>query len=110
DGSGFVLVHVKNSIQLSNLQKILDALVQAKQLQIPAAIGDRGEPRHQLADPRAVDIRYVAQVEQNLFLTFADQIAHHVAKSARSLAEGDPSRNIHYAYVAHLPGTQLYTH
>ena len=75
-----------------------------------AAVGYGRESRNQLADSRAVDIGHLAEVEQNLLLALADHVAQRVAQGARSLAQRDPPRYVHYAYVAHLPSIQLYAH
>src|SRR5215813_5808816 len=79
NGSSFVFVDIEHGVQLCNLQQILHALVQAEQLQLPAAIGHGREARHQLADPRAVNVGDLAQVEQDLLLVFADHITQGVS-------------------------------
>ena len=63
---------------------------------------------NQLADTRTVDIRYLAQVQQNLLVSFKCQIPHGLAYDTRSFAEKNPAGNIDYRYIAHLAISQLH--
>ena len=68
------------------------------------------KPGNQLADPRAVDVVDLAEVQQNLLLVLADHVAQSVAQGARSFAQRDPTRHVDYADIPHLPSVQLYAH
>src|SRR5262249_13232488 len=83
---------------------------QIEQLQLAAAVGDRGEPRDQLADSRAIDIVHLAQIQEDLLLVLVDHVAQGVAQRARSFAQRDPSRHVDDADISHLPRVQLYAH
>src|SRR6185503_4044075 len=62
DRAGFVIMHVKNSVQFGDLQKVFNSLRQPQELQLAAVVGYRGETGNQLADSRAVNIRNLAKV------------------------------------------------
>src|SRR5208283_2512158 len=97
-------------VKLRNLQQVLHSLGEVEQLQLAAPVGHRGEGRHQLPDSRAVDVRYLSQVEQDLLLALTHHFAQAVAQCAGTLTQGDPPRHIHHAHVADLPNIQLYAH
>src|SRR5690349_16378521 len=91
DRGCFVFVNVEDGVELGDLQQILDALSEIEELQLSAAVGHGGETRHQLADPRAVDIRHIAQVQQDLLIVFGDQVAQRIAHGAGALTQGNAS-------------------
>src|ERR1017187_6343663 len=110
DGAGFVFVNVEDGIQLGDLQQVLHPLVQVEQLQLPAAVGHGGKARYQLADPRAVDIGNVPEVEQDLFLVLPHHVSQGFAKRTGPFAESDSTGHVHHGDVAHLPSSQLNAH
>jgi len=109
-GGGFVFEYLEHRVEFGDLQQILDTLAQAKQFKLAAMIGYGGEAGNHFADSRAVDIRNVAQVYQQLLLAFGSQIADRIPKSACALAEGDTACGIDYSYVAYLAGRQFNAH
>src|ERR1017187_5074798 len=68
DRAGFVFVNVEDGIEFGDLEQVLHPLVEVEQLHLTAVIGHRGEARDQLTDPRTVDVRDIAQVEQDFLL------------------------------------------
>src|SRR5258708_22692518 len=100
-GGGFVFESFEHRVEFGDLQQILDTLAQAKQFKLAAMIRYGGEAGNHFADSRAVDIRNVAQVYQQLLLAFGSQIADRIPKSACALAEGDTAGGIDYSYVAY---------
>jgi len=76
DGAGFVFVNIEDGVEFGDLQQVLHPFVEVEQLQLTAVVGYRGEARDQLTDPRAVDIRDIAQVKQDFLLALAYHFAH----------------------------------
>src|SRR5205085_10475855 len=109
-GVSLVFVNVEDGIKLGDLQQILDAMSQIQQLQMPAAIGNSGIGRHELSDSRAVDIRYVFQVQEYVLVAILYQITKGVAQGARTFAQRDPPRHVDDGDIPYLPSSQLYTH
>src|SRR5258708_29146524 len=109
-GGGFVFEYLDHRVEFGDLQQILDTLAQAKQFKLAAVIGYSCEAGNHFADSRAVDIRAVAQVYQQLPLAFGSQIADRIPKSACALAECDTACGIDYGYVAYLAGRQFNAH
>src|SRR5215467_12581211 len=64
--------NIKYRVELRNLQKIADLLRQVQQFQIAALVLHRGEPAHQLANPRTVDVIDIAKVQENFRLLIAE--------------------------------------
>src|SRR4029077_12496763 len=103
DGRGFVVLDVKDGIELGDLQQIVHFLGQLQQLQLSAFAADRGESADQFADAGAVNVGHVAQIEQDLFLAFADQVADGVAQYHAAFSQSDAAAHIHNSHAVHLP-------
>ena len=110
DRGGFVFVNVEDGIEFRDLEQIPDSLGEVEELQLAAAIRHRGEPGHEFADPRAIDVGHIREVEQDLLVVFGDHVAQGIAHRAGALTQRDASSNIHHRYVANLPSIQLYAH
>src|SRR5262249_7004294 len=69
-----------------------------------------GEGADQFADPGAVDVIDVAQVEQNLLVSFGQQVADGVAQNHAAFAEGDAAAEVDDGHSIHLTSTGLHGH
>ena len=94
DGAGFVVVDVEDGVELGQLQHVLHLLGQAQQLQGGALILGGGVGAYQFAQPRAIDVVHVAQIEQDVLLSLADQVANGLAQLHTALAQGDPPAEV----------------
>src|ERR1700756_1604677 len=97
-----IILHVKHGVEFRDLQQVMDFLSQLEQLEFAALVFNRGVGADQLADPRAVNIIHVAQVQQNLFMALAEQVLPRVAKNYAAFAEGYTSAAIDDADSIHL--------
>ena len=94
NGGRFVVLHVKNGIQLRDLQQIVNLFGEVQQFQFAALVTDGGEGADQLADAGAVDIANIPQVQQNLLLSFAEQVFDGIAQNNAAFAESDSSTQV----------------
>src|ERR1022692_4271253 len=69
----FVFLDIEDGVKLGDLQQVVNFLSEVEELEFAALVLGRGESADQLADTRAVDIVYVAEVEQDFFLPFGKQ-------------------------------------
>src|SRR5207302_1232213 len=79
-GCCFVVLDIEDGVQLGDLEQVVDFLGQLEQLELAALIADAGEGAHQFSDTGAVNISYVAQVEQYPVASFAHQILDRLAQ------------------------------
>src|SRR5271169_1077930 len=94
DGFGLVVMHVKNRIELGNLQQVMNLLGEVKKFQLPTLIGHRRKRAHQLADPRTVDIGDVGKIHQYVLGAAAQLVANHLAQLDATLPQRNPSAHI----------------
>src|SRR6478609_9260660 len=99
----FVVLDIEDRIELGDLQQVVDFLGQVEQLQLAAFAPHGGKRAHQFADPGAVDISNVAQVEQDFFVPFADQVANGVTQYHAAFTQCDAAAHIHNSDALHLP-------
>src|SRR6476661_10527859 len=92
------------------MQKVLDSFGQIQQLQLTTLIRDAGKAGNHFADTRAVDIRHVSQIQQQLPISICGEVTNGVTKRTRSLSQRDPSRGVDYGHIPNLASCQLYTH
>src|SRR5262249_36946033 len=85
-------------------------LGQVQQLELPALVADGGECTDELTDSRTVDVGDVAQVQQYLFLPFAEQIFDCLSQDYAAFAQGDAAAHIHDGNAVHLPVASLHCH
>src|SRR6266568_3169702 len=90
-----VVFHVENGVQLGDLQQVVDLLGQIQQLQFPALVAHGSVCADQFADPRAVDVIHVAEVQQNFLLALAEQVFDIVAQHDAAFAERNAATAIH---------------
>src|ERR1019366_8194129 len=81
-----------------------------QQLQLAALVADRGEGANQLANARAVDVADIAQVEQNLLLSLAQQVLDSVAQHHTAFAQSDSPAQVDNGDAIYLPGACFHAH
>src|SRR5690349_15386326 len=89
-----VVLDVEHGVELRDLQQVMDLFGEVQQFEFAAAIADGGVSADQLADPGAVNVSYVAEVEQNMFTAFAEQVSNQVAQHDAALAQGNTAAQI----------------
>src|SRR6266496_1921287 len=110
DGSGFVVFYVEDGIELGDLEQVIDLLGEIQQLEFAALILGGSEGADQFADAGAIDVINFGQVQHDLLVALAKQVAHRVAKDDAAFAEGDAAAAIHNGNAIHLPTTNLHGH
>src|SRR6266566_2736979 len=95
-----VCKHIEDSVQLGDLKKIADFLRQMQQLQVPALILHRREPANQFADPRAVDVVDVGEIQENFFSLIIQQPANRLSQQRATVSEDDPAAQVHDSNLA----------
>ena len=91
---------VKYGVELRDLKKIFDFLGQVQQLQVSALILHRREPANQFADPRAVDVVDVGEIQKNFFSLIIQQPANRLAQQRATVSEDDPAAQVHDSNLA----------
>src|SRR6185437_6680599 len=87
DGLGFVVLHVENRIQLSDLQQIMHLAREVQKLQIPARFADLGEAADQFAQARTVNVGDLAKVQEDAALILCQEPADGVAQGGAAIAQ-----------------------
>src|SRR5437879_6332979 len=93
-GQCFVVLNIEDGVELRDLQKVVDLLGQVQQLELAALFLGSGEGTDKFADTRAVDIVYVAQVQQDSFLPLGKQVVHGVTHSYAAFAESNSALKV----------------
>src|SRR5581483_625782 len=109
-GRGFVVLDVKDGIELCDLQQVVNFLRQVQKLEFPALIAHGGERADQLAYPGAVNVVHVAEVEKNALITLAKDVANRVTQDHATLAEGNAAAEIHNGDAIDLTRAALHGH
>src|SRR5579872_834485 len=110
DRRGFVVLHIEHGIQLRDLKQIVHLLSEVQQLQFAALVLGRGERADQFANARAVDVIHIGQIQDNLLVAFAEQVAHCIAKNDAAFAQRDAPAAVYNCDSIHLPTTNLHAH
>jgi hypothetical protein len=95
DGSSFVRIHIEDSEQLRDLQKIADLFRQMQQFQVSIPVFYGGEAADELADSRAVDVVHVCKIEQNLRALVVQQAADCFSQQSAPVSQGDTAAQVH---------------
>jgi hypothetical protein len=107
---GLVVPYVEDGVQLRILQQVVDRLGQVQQLQLTALVADRSKGPEQGADARTVNVVDVAQVQQDLFLSLAEQVFDSVAQHRDVFALFDTSTQVNDGDAIYLPGACFHAH
>src|SRR5215469_14528317 len=75
-----------------------------------ALIADGGETAHQLANAGAVNVTDGSEVQQNVFVTLARQIADYIAQNAGSFAQPKLADDVHDDDTIHQSRAGLEIH
>src|SRR5574340_918951 len=95
EGGSFVRMYVENGIELGDLQQVVDFLGEVQELELAAAILDGGVSADEFADPRAVNVIHVGQIQQNVQAPFLEQRVERLAQERAAVAERDAPAHIH---------------
>src|SRR5208282_2322379 len=88
----------------------MNLLGELQQLERGALVLARGEGAHQLAQPGAIDIVHISQVQQDALLSLADQVANGIANLYTALAESDPPAEVQNGYAVQFTGSNSKCH
>src|SRR5438270_6824817 len=102
DRGGFVVLYVKNGVQLGDLQQVVDFLCQIEQLEFATLILHGRIGADELADSRAVNVIDVAKIHQNFLLPFREQVLHHIAQDDAAFAQRNSAVAIHNGDAVNL--------
>src|SRR5271157_1314847 len=105
-----VVVDVEHGEQAGDLQQVAHVLVQVHQLEFAALVPQGGVVANQLADAGAVDVIDAGEVDENLVVSLAHELLHHVAEFAGTLAEAKLSGEVHNRNAFYDAGAGLNCH
>jgi len=107
---GLVVPYVELCVQLGTLQQVVDLLGQVQQLQLAALVANRSKNPQQNADARTVNVVDIAHVQQNFFLSLAEQVFDSVAQHRDVFALFDSSTQVNDGDAIYLPGACFHVH
>jgi len=110
DGGGFVVLHVKDGVELGDLEQIVHLLGEVEEFEFAALILGGGEGADQFADAGAVDVVDLGQVQDDFLIAFGKQFAHGVAQSDAAFAQGDASAAVNNRDAVDLPSAKFHAH
>src|SRR2546428_6234535 len=87
--------------QLRDDEQIVDALGQVQQLQGAALPADRRERAHDFANPGAVDVRHVPQIEEEVLASLVQQAVNLVFEQRIPIAERQFAYQIQNGHASH---------
>src|SRR5882724_13095167 len=90
----FVVLDIEDGIELGDLQQVVDLLGQVEQFEFAVFAPHCGKRAHQFPDAGAVNVGDVAQVKQDFFVSFADQVADGVSQYHAALTQSDAAAHI----------------
>jgi len=89
-----VIVNLKYRQKPGDCQNLLDLGAQIQEFQLPSPLGNCSEGTHQFTNPRAVDVIYLRQVEDDLPHTVVHEVFYRASNDHRSLAKDDLAADI----------------
>jgi len=95
----FVRMDVKDGEEPRNLDNIANMLRKIQELHFSACVTDCHIGGHQLADPGAIDIIDIGEIEKNVALPTRDHIAHHLPQHRSAFSQLDFAAEIDNADV-----------
>src|SRR3954447_8657698 len=109
-GQCFVVLHIKDGVELRDLQKVVNLLGQVQQFEFAALFLGGGIGTNKFAYTRAVDIVHVAQVQQDSFLPLGEQVVYGVTQRYAAFTESDSALKVDDRDVIRLTGAELDAH
>src|ERR1039457_5604458 len=110
DSVGFVFLHVEHRVQLGDLQQVVHLLGEMQQLEFATLALHGGKRADQFANARTVDIADVAQVQQDMLGTLAENVLDGVAQYHAAFAQSNSPAQVNDGYAIHLPGACFHAH
>src|SRR5580704_5273681 len=95
DRDFFVRLHVEHSKKPRDLQNVVNALGEMKELQFTLRVPHRSESAHQLADTGAVDVVHVVQAYNDFFLAVIYKFADGFPQQCATIAQSNLAAKIH---------------
>ena len=92
--SEFVVLDVKNGIELRDVENVVNFLGEVHKLELPAILLHRNKAAHQLSDPGTVDVAYFGKIEQDFLLILTDEPGHSVAQLRCLIPKNDAPTNV----------------
>src|SRR5215471_12530888 len=89
DGGRLIVFDIKDGVKLRDLKQVVDLFGQVQQFELAALVAHGGEGTDQLTDARAIDVIYLAQIQQDFFLSLAEQVLDDIAQNHAAFAQGD---------------------
>jgi|SRR5271157_1881946 len=93
--SSFVVLDLEDGVELGDLQQVVNVLAEVHQLEMPALVAQRGVAAHELADAGAVDVADGREIQQDVDVVLACQLANDVAQDAGAFAQSQFADNVH---------------
>lgn len=109
DGASFIVVYLKDGIQLGDLEEIVDALGEVEELELAVLTGDGGEGVDEFSDAGGIDVVDFAEVKEEFLVAGGDETADGVAHERDAFAEGDATNGVDDGDVADLTGSEAST-
>jgi len=105
--SFFVRLHIENREKPGDLQQVVDAFRQMKKFQFAFRVANGGVAADEFADPRAVDVVHIVEVENDFAVALLDQVADGAAESGTALTQSDLSAEIYDCDIFYLTACAL---
>jgi hypothetical protein len=93
-GREFVVLDVKNGIELRDVENVVHFLGEVHKLELPTILLHRNKAADQLSDPRTVDVADFGKVEQDFLFLLADEPCHRLAQLRSLIPKNDAPTNV----------------
>ena len=107
NGGGFVFGDVEDGVELGDLHYVGDFVIDVEELEVAALFARGGERADEGAESHTVYVFDAGEIEQDLFVPFAQQIENHVADGGAFFAHSDATFDVYDgdgAYLADVSG------
>src|SRR5262249_41072535 len=108
DGACLVVLDVEDGVELGDLEQVVDLASKVQELQFAALVFGCGECADQLTDAGAIDVGDIAEVEQDVFLAFGQEVAHGIAELDAAFAQGDTAAHVQNGDAVDLTSRDFY--
>src|ERR1035441_4251357 len=107
---GFVREGLENGVQLGHVQNLGNPALGVEQLDLAALVGDAGVGSHQFAQPGAIHVGHLRQVEQHVDLPLVHQVFDRGAHQSGTLSQSDAARQVYDRDVARVTHSGFAAH